>query len=121
MVILNWTWGIGMTLIGAIVYIVLFPFGIAGFNYAHPYLFISRGWGAITLGWFTICSRDRDDFILAHETGHVIQNAMLGIFFPFVIAVPSLIHALAWRMNPAGSYFDFYTERWANNLENVHE
>lgn len=54
---------------------------------------------------------------LRHEFGHHLQWKHLGILYWFVIAVPSLLHALIWTMcNRRWEYHSFYTEAWANKL-----
>ncbi len=45
-----------------------------------------------------------------HEYGHTWQNRILGPFYLFVLAIPSLISAM--RRNSGHS--SFYTERWAD-------
>lgn len=75
--------------------------------------------GCVTLGFFVFMdSRYDDDDILRHEcVGHVLQNAILGPLFPFVIAIPSIIHAaLHNKYCKDPNYYHFYTEAWANKL-----
>lgn len=117
--LLNLTWGALSTMIGAIVYLVSLPFGHAYWSHSHPFLALGNGWGGLTLGWFTLLSKDEVGYLESHETGHVIQNAILGPFWIFIIALPSLIHALVWSKNPKGSYYAFFTESWANRLSGI--
>ena len=60
-----------------------------------------------------------DDRLLVHEYGHSVQSLALGPLYLPVIGLPSLVWArsrrLAQRRRAAGhSYYDFFTERWAN-------
>ena len=56
-----------------------------------------------------------------HEYGHCIQSLMLGPLFLLVIALPSSIWCNLpvcekYRARTGKSYYDFYTEKWANSL-----
>ena len=54
----------------------------------------------------------------AHEYGHCRQSRILGPLYLFVIGIPSLIWA-AIHTESMGSYYRFYTERWADKLGEV--
>ena len=59
------------------------------------------------------------DRLLVHEYGHTLQSLALGPLYLLVIGLPSLIWArshrlAACRRRDGRSYYDFYTERWAN-------
>lgn len=59
---------------------------------------------------------------IKHEYGHTLQSKLLGWFFLLVIGLPSLIWAgcfKGYRNKTGRSYYDFYTERWANRLGGV--
>ena len=59
-----------------------------------------------------------------HEYGHTLQSKKLGPLYLLVIGLPSLIWAGCfddWRAKHHKSYYDFYTERWANKLSGVKE
>ena len=54
-----------------------------------------------------------------HEYGHTIQSKMLGPLYLLVIGLPSLLWAWLgdnYREKHGVSYYDFYTEKWANKL-----
>ena len=53
-----------------------------------------------------------------HEYGHSIQSKYLGWFYLFVIGIPSLLWALIHKPS-MGSYYNFYTEKWADRLGNT--
>lgn len=77
------------------------------------------------------------DIDTKHESGHYHQSRVLGPLYLFVIAIPSLLHAWYFTIktfikdniiNPIkkkhgknakdvdyDTYFNFYTESWANN------
>ncbi len=88
---------------------------------------------ALTLGSFEMGG----DIDTKHESGHYHQSRVLGPLYLFVIAIPSLLHAWYFTIktfikdniiNPIkkkhgknakdvdyDTYFNFYTESWANN------
>ena len=65
--------------------------------------------------------KEGNEFILMHEYGHSIQSLILGPLFIPLIAIPSFIWASSkslknYRQRHKMSYYDLYTEKWANNL-----
>ena len=59
---------------------------------------------------------------MAHEYGHTIQSCKLGPIYLLVIGLPSIIWAGCfknWRKKHNKSYYDFYTESWADRLSGV--
>lgn len=59
---------------------------------------------------------------IKHEYGHTVQSKYLGWLYLPVIAVPSLIWAGCfeqYRVRTKTSYYEFYTEKWANKLGGV--
>lgn len=59
------------------------------------------------------------ELCLKHEYGHTIQSKYLGWLYLFVIGLPSLVWATCfrrYRIKYGISYYDFYTEKSANNL-----
>ena len=57
--------------------------------------------------------------LYAHEYGHVKQSRILGPLYLFVIGIPSLLWACWYRKHKRGSYYAFYTEKWADKLGGV--
>lgn len=84
------TWGIIMTLIGAVVTLVLI---LAGKKPEHlgpvVYTRVGHNWGGISLGGFVLCDEQAPQATLYHEAGHSLQNIILGPLFPFLVAIPS--------------------------------
>lgn len=59
---------------------------------------------------------------IKHEYGHCVQSQYLGWLYLFVIGLPSLIWAQCfegYRKRTGKSYYDFFTESWADQLGNV--
>ncbi|MBQ8655104.1 MAG: hypothetical protein IJ507_09220 [Clostridia bacterium] len=59
--------------------------------------------------------------LLVHEYGHTIQSLMLGPLYLIVMGIPSTLWGFLPQLNRMRrekqiSYFDFFTESWANRL-----
>ena len=101
--IISFTWGGIMTTIGLIVLLVTLPFGKFGIYHGRIYKRIGKNWGGVELGCFFLCDNSADEYILAHESGHGLQNCLWGPLMPFVICIPSAIRywyrEYLWRFN----------------------
>lgn len=122
-ILIQCTWGFIQTLIGFVLFI---KYAVKGckreFYHGAIMTYHDGDWGGVSLGLFTFVSSKRDDSWLKdaipHEYGHTIQSLLLGPFYNFIIGIPSFI----WCNGKAGiekrskgtSYYDFYTESWAN-------
>ena len=95
------TWGIVMTLIGAVGALVFAIKGNRARRVGYSLYFVSgNGWGAVALGPFIFMSEGsaRSEATRIHEAGHGVQNCLWGVLFPFIIGIPSLIDC---AVNPA--------------------
>lgn len=72
--------------------------------------------GGISLGRYIIVSRYASRKTVMHEYGHCRQSLYLGPLYLLVVGLPSIIRASLGR--PA-TYYDFYTEKWADQLGGV--
>lgn len=76
--------------------------------------------GAVTLGNYVFVGLNSEyKETVKHELGHTIQSKILGPLYLIVIGIPSITYCGLRRMFPSlrkKNYYDFYTERWANNL-----
>lgn len=122
--ILNHTWGIPMTLVGYGARLVFLCCGIKGSprGFARVYR-VGKGWGGLNLGTTIVAARDcSTPATIAHELGHGIQNAMYGIFTPFIVAIPSAIryhyrnHLRKKGITPKTNYDDIWFEGQATKL-----
>ena len=121
--ILNHTWGIIMTLIGygARLYMRFKKIQGKDCGIARCYVY-KRGWGGVSLGTTIIVSENSTDDTVAHELGHTIQNAMWGVLFPIIIAIPSAIryryrkHLLEKGINPKTEYDAIWFEGNATKI-----
>lgn len=84
-------------------------------------VFIKKGsFGSVTLGNHIFLSPIATDITVRHEWGHTRQSLILGPLYLIIIGIPSIIWAIVHRkIAPNTSYFDFFTEKWANKLGGV--
>ena len=128
------TWGLPQTLLG---------FAVLLANLRRPHRTyhgaIVTEWkdtSSVSLGMFVFvtaepyfCEKLKDSFskdelcrrLLVHEYGHTVQSLILGPLYLIVMGIPSTL----WGFSPLAakkrrerkiSYFDFFTESWANRL-----
>lgn len=121
---LSFTWGVIMSLIGAIVALVLLAMGYQPKRFHYLIYFeVGNGWGGVSLGCFFFVQNGASVSTLRHESGHALQNVMLGVFMPFVIAIPSVVRCAyrrymqhkgqGYRLSP---YESVWFESWASYL-----
>ena len=88
--VLNLTWGLPMTLIGAVVALGLVISGKRPTRYGDCLCFtVGKGWGGVSLGMVMIVSQGGTDDTRNHEHGHAVQNAVYGVLMPFIVCIPS--------------------------------
>ena len=89
--LLSWTWGLPLTLAGAIVSAVLRLLGHRPRKWGWTTCFVvGKNWGGLSLGPVTLASSPSED-LLRHEFGHSVQNCRLGPFYLLVILLPSAL------------------------------
>lgn len=80
--------------------------------------------GAVTLGCYVFVGLNSEyKKTVKHELGHTIQSKILGPLYLIVIGIPSITYCGLRRIFPSlrkKNYYDFYTEKWANNLSEKH-
>ncbi len=116
--LLNWTWCLPQTVAGLILKIITKARKV-GDHYEY-----NIESGSISLGsYIFLCPAHwNDKETLKHEKGHTIQSYILGWLYLFIIGIPSFIWANCfeeYRRRNKVSYYDFYTEKWANKLGGV--
>ena len=76
--------------------------------------------GAITLGNYVFVGLNSEyKETVKHELGHTIQSKILGPLYLIIIGIPSITYCGLRRLFPSlrkKNYYNFYTEKWANNL-----
>ncbi len=122
--LVQWTWGLPVNLIGAIVYLIctkILHRRWQRFGYARI-VYLPWKSGGLTLGLF-IFMKDRHSSkkwtynTRIHEYGHTWQCLVLGAFYWIVIALPSAIWCNffeGYRKRNGVSYYKLYCEGWAN-------
>ena len=76
----------------------------------------------LSLGSFIFVNPIAGENTKNHEYGHTIQSNFLGPLFLIVIGLPSIIWAGcfdSYRRKHNISYYQFYTEKWADALGGV--
>ena len=93
--LLNYTWGIIMTLVGWVVVFfstVILNKNVSKWGPSH-YIVLGNNWGGLELGTCFIVSDGMGDswtlHTKCHEMGHSFQNAILGPFMIFLVSIPS--------------------------------
>lgn len=80
--------------------------------------------GAVTLGNYVFVGLNSEyRKTVKHELGHTIQSKILGPLYLIVIGIPSITYCGLRRIFSSlrkKNYYDFYTEKWANNLSEKH-
>lgn len=124
------TWGIIQTFAGAFIFLL----NIKRKHYLYHGAIVTE-WNlesSLSMGLFVFvtsrpcacgnCTKEEmGERLVVHEYGHCIQSLILGPFYMFAMALPSMIWAglpyfgkLRFRKNI--KYHWLYTERWANHL-----
>lgn len=114
----KYLWQLPQNLVGLIVMVVT-KAKKAGNHYEF-----NVKYGSVSLGNYVfLCPNHwKNETVLKHEQGHQKQSEYLGWLYLLVIGLPSLIWAgcfEGYRKKRGVSYYDFYTERWANRLGGV--
>lgn len=110
--LLSLTWGGIMTLIGLITAAVVILF-FGGKPHRNGYSFIvtvGGNWGGISLGAVSFCGNYQGnyfEYIRRHEFGHSIQNIIMGPFFIFVVALPSLVRSWIYNAGKGKHKYDY--------------
>ena len=121
---LNLTWGFPMTFIGILVAIVMLIFGKTPEKHGGCWYFTTNKiCGGVNLGLIFIVDEKATEYVMNHEFGHSIQNAIFGPFMLFVVAIPSFTRY--WyrefkynRKNivPPTDYYDIWFEGQASSF-----
>lgn len=120
------TWGIIATLIGALITWGLVLIGYRPYKFHNTVVFeIGENWGGFSLGFFAFVNCISSTYLLLHESGHGIQNIMLGPVWPFIVGIPSMVRY--WyrgiivklgrkKESELPDYYSIWFEKWASDL-----
>ena len=134
-IVIQCTWGIIQTLVGAIYCILNFKDSKHIFYKGDIVTFWEKKVG-LSMGLFIFVppeprfydeekynytKEELQERLMIHEYGHSIQSLILGPLYFVVIGLTASIWSFSpkyseLRKNKSVSYFDFYTEKWANHL-----
>ena len=89
--LLQFTWGLPMNLIGAIVALVLVCHRKKAYKYGWNYCFELPVNFGLELGIFFIAPVDGSKHTKDHEHGHAIQNIYFGPFCVGMVSIPSAV------------------------------
>lgn len=127
-VFLSLTWGILMTFIGALFYVLTIKKNVYTKLYKGRVCVVLnyRSLGGVSLGLFSYVGPEDLKSTHRHELGHTIQNAFLGPLFPFIVGLPSIIRAGLWdklvkrarKLGKTISYDSIWFEGQATRLGN---
>lgn len=128
--ILSLTWGLPMTLIGIICALALLVTGHKPHRFHYLIYFeVGEGWGGFEAGGFFFVNKNPTQYIKRHESGHGLQNIMLGVFMPFLVSIPScvrywyreiLVRSGKKRYHELPDYDSIWFEGWATRLGDKH-
>ncbi len=128
--VISLTWGLPMTLIGTICAIALIVTGHKPQRFHYfIYFEVGSGWGGFEAGGFFFVNRHPSLHIRQHESGHGLQNIMLGVLMPFLVSIPSMIRY--WyreliirsgkkKYSDLPDYDAIWFEGWATRLGEKH-
>jgi len=128
------TWGLLQTLLGLIVFLIHFKDRHYGYHGAIVTVWKNKS--SVSLGMFVfvteepyfvgkfegqIPAEELSNRLLVHEYGHTIQSLILGPLYLILIGIPSTLwgflpNVAEKRRKEKISYFEFFTEKWANSL-----
>ena len=89
--ILSFTWGLPMTLVGCVSAAILMSIGFEPKRFLHGWYFEATNNSGFSMGPIAIVSKNPSQYLLKHEFGHSIQNCFFGPFMIFVVIIPSVV------------------------------
>lgn len=112
----SFTWGLPMSLIGTLVFIIL---RFCGYEVQQNgwgwYIKIGKDWGGFSMGPFALLCKNHVAKLPAHEFGHSIQNCIFGPFIIFFVVIPSIIRYWLWKLGLVQrDYYYIWFEQQAN-------
>ena len=90
--LLNFTWGLLLTIVGMFVALYMLITLHKPHNYKGALIFYTKkptNYG-FSIG-ITIVVGQENEGLKSHELGHTYQNAILGLLMPFLVSIPSVI------------------------------
>lgn len=122
MKIIQWTWCLPQNLLGLFVFLITKSRGAKNEKYKDAFVTHWKHSSGLSLGQFIFVPETTSHKTIQHEYGHTIQSNFLGPLFLIIIGLPSIIWAGCfdhYRRKHNISYYQFYTEKWADALGGV--
>ena len=129
MSLIQWTWGLPQTILGALVVFVVLPKATRTSIFRGIRVLTVDAPIGVSLGAFIILTEDASAESLVHEYGHCIQSAILGPLYLILVGLPSALRVgisfLRYKVlkhNPGSIvkwYYGGYPEKWADKLGGV--
>ncbi|MBN1697906.1 MAG: hypothetical protein JW881_10370 [Spirochaetales bacterium] len=122
-----WSWCFPQTLLGFVIYSFYRIRGIVvkteKYNHATVVYIRTTLFTGVSLGKYIIVNETEIGNLttIRHEYGHTRQSFIVGVFYLVVVAVPSIIRNITWRIKkyPVSDYYKGYPEDWADRLGGV--
>lgn len=115
--ILNLTWGLPLTAVGAIVALVLMVLGKKPRKCGPCIHFeVGKDWGGLSLGLFIFTNENVAKILKLHEIGHTLQNAIYGPFMIILTVISASRYWLCRIFNVSVSYYSFWLEIDASHI-----
>lgn len=90
--VLQLTWGIGLTLVGGIIAVILMIFGVKPHILKGCIYFeIGKDWDGIGLGAIFISAKGSSEEHKRYLVGHCLLNAIFGVFTILLVTIPYLM------------------------------
>lgn len=122
--ILQILWQLPQSIIGwgMLLYFMIVGKVVPIYYYKETFVFeASKMRGGISLGTIIIVSPNSNcNSTIRHEFGHVVDSKRFSWLYLIIIGIPSIIWAATYRKLGAKNYYQFYTERRANNNGNTY-
>lgn len=97
---LSFTWGIMLTSVGCLAAVgLILTKHKPHLFYQNIYFEVGNNWGGVNLGAFFITSKGSSIETKKHLAGHGIQNAILGVFMPLLVTIPSGLSLILRKIN----------------------
>ncbi len=126
--ILAFVWGLPQNLIGFILFLY-FKYDkdtkVTRYKGSYVIHYCKNRMGAVSLGQYIFLWSNygrNTQRVIMHEYGHTRQSHLLGPLYLIVIGLPSIVWNMCfknYRRRTGKSYYDFYTESWADNWGGV--
>lgn len=115
--VLSFTWGLPLSLAGAVVCLTLLLAGGKPQKYGHCYYVAAgKNWGGFSMGWFFLVDKNAPIRTKDHEMGHGYQNACK--YGPFTVMLTLISVCRYWydRLIKRINYEAYFFEKEASEL-----